>query len=206
MSMQNIALNFELKRKLFHLYSLIFPLIYLFVTKLSMCVFLVLVTSFTLYIDISRHYDPKIKDLIKKILGDIIRKEEESGEFVLSGSSFMALGFLISCLFFSKGLAITCWLILIISDCLAAIVGVAIGTPLSNGKSLAGSVAFMLSSLLISVICHFLIGYDTTFMIIFLSCLVTTSLEFYSKQIKVNDNLSIPLSYGFTTVILSLFL
>lgn len=204
--MQSIALSFELKRKLFHLYSLIFPLIYLFVTKLSMCIFILLVASITLYLDISRHYNPKIKDLIKRILGKFLRKEEESGEFVLSGSSYMALGFLISCLFFSKGLAITSWMILIISDCLAAIVGVTVGTPLANGKSIAGSVAFMLSALLVSIICYFLIGYDTTFGIIFLSCLLATLVEFFSGVIKVNDNLSIPLTFGFTTVLLGLFL
>jgi dolichol kinase len=164
-----------------------------------------MVTSLTLYLDISRHYNPKIKDLITRILGKFLRKEEESGEFVLSGSSFMALGFLISCLFFSKGLAVTSWLILIISDCLAAIVGITVGTPLANGKSVAGSGAFMVSAFLISIICYFLIGYNTTFGIIFISCLLTTLAEFYSKQIKVNDNLSIPLTYGFATLFFSLF-
>jgi dolichol kinase len=100
-----------------------------------MALTLAVIAGITLYLDISRHYNPKIKELIKNIFGKIIREEEDSGQFVLSGASYMALGFLVSCLLFSKGLAITSWLVLIVSDCFAAIVGMNYGSPLFNGKS-----------------------------------------------------------------------
>lgn len=202
---QNQDFNFELKRKLFHLGSLIFPLIYLFMDRLSMSVLLLIISIVTLYLDISRNYDAKIKGVIENIFGHLLRKEEESGNFALSGASFMALGFLITCLLFAKGLAITSWLILTISDCLAAIFGLRYGTKLSNGKSLVGAGVFFLSTLIISIISFFLVNYYTTFKIIILSSILTTLMEFYSNKIRFNDNLSIPLTYCLSTVFWGLF-
>ena len=193
--------NFECRRKSFHLLSLIVPLTYLMVSKLSMSILLLFWMTITLYLDISRHYNPQIKDLIQKIFGNIIRLQEKSGKFNLSGVSFMAMGFLIPCLMCSKGLAINSWLILIISDCLAALVGTKIGTPLSNGKSIAGSLAFVTSALIVSLVCYFLIPFDTTPSVILAGCILTGLVEFYSKTIWINDNLSIPLTYALSTYV-----
>ena len=202
--MYTTELNFEIQRKVFHLCSLIFPIAYLFIPKMIMALTLAVIAGITLYLDISRHYNPKIKGLIKNIFGKIIREEEDSGQFVLSGASYMALGFLVSCLLFSKGLAITSWLVLIVSDCFAAIVGMKYGSPLFNGKSYAGAFSFFISSVLISVMTYFIIGYSTSFVIILISSLVTTIVEFFSDQIKVNDNFSVPLTYALVTFVLSL--
>ena len=147
--MFNEDFNFEVKRKIFHLYSLILPLFYIVTPKIFMSIFLVALTGFTLYIDISRHHNDKIKGLTNKFFGKYLRSKEQPGNLSLSGASFMALGFLISCLFFSKGLAITSWFIVIISDCLAALVGKKLGEPLANGKSLVGAGTFFVSSILI---------------------------------------------------------
>ena len=133
-----------------------------------------------------------------------MREDEESGQFVLSGASYMALGLLTSCLLFSKGLAITSWLVLIVADCFAAIIGMKYGSPLFNGKSYVGSVSFFISSVLISVMTYFIVGYSTSFFIILVSSLATTIVEFFSDQIKVNDNFSIPITYALVTFLLSL--
>lgn len=197
-------LNFEIKRKAFHICSLIFPFAYLFTSKLIMAIILTIIAGITFYLDISRHYNQKIKGLIDNIFGKLLRPQENSGNFALSGASYMAFGFLISCLFFSKGLAITSQLILIISDCLAAIIGMQYGSSLYNGKSYAGSVSFFLSAVLISILTYFTIGYNTNFIIILISSLLATGVEFFSNDIKINDNLSIPLTYAFSTFFLSL--
>ncbi|MBY0533706.1 MAG: SEC59/DGK1/VTE5 family protein [Rickettsiaceae bacterium] len=202
--MYNTELNFEIQRKVFHLCSLIFPIAYLFTSKIIMAIIITVVTGITLYLDISRHYNPKIKELIKNIFGKFLREDEESGQFVLSGASYMALGLLTSCLLFSKGLAITSWLVLIVADCFAAIIGMKYGSPLFNGKSYVGSVSFFISSVLISVMTYFIVGYSTSFFIILISSLVTTIVEFFSDQIKVNDNFSIPITYALVTFLLSL--
>ncbi len=191
--MEDELINFEIRRKLFHLCSLIFPLTYVFVTKMYMATALTIITGITLYLDISRHYNNKIKDLIAKFFGTLMREEEASG-----------FGFLLSCLLFSKGLVLVSWLILIVGDCFAAIMGMRFGSPLFNGKSLVGAASFFISSVFISIIMYFILPYDTGFFIILFSSLITTLVEFFSDQIKVNDNLSIPLVYCFTTFVLSL--
>lgn len=198
------TLNFELQRKIFHLLSLAFPLFYIFIPKIHMGIALVIISGITLYLDTSRHYNPKIKELVDKFFQKLQRPEEKSGKFALSGSTYMAFGFLLTCLLFSKGLAITSWVIMIISDCLAAIIGKKFGRPLYNGKSYAGASAFFVSALLISIISYFVISYSTNFITIIISCLLCTLAEFFSKEIGINDNLSIPFLYCLSTFILSM--
>ncbi|MFK7968673.1 MAG: hypothetical protein AB8B68_05990 [Rickettsiaceae bacterium] len=204
--MQNEAFNFEVQRKTFHLYGLIFPLAYSFSSKMTASICLLIITGVTLYIDISRHRNQKIKEVVDKFFYKYLRNKEKNNSLSLSGASYMALGLLISCIFFSKGLAITSWFILIISDCVAALIGIKYGIPLQNGKSLFGAGAFFISSIFISIFAYFFISHNTSFTIIIFSSAVATLAEFYADQIKVNDNLSIPLSYCTTTVILGLIL
>lgn len=195
--------DFEKKRKAFHLSAIILPLIYIFISRTSITLMLFIVTAATLYLDISRHSSIKISEFVTKFFTKIMRADESNGSFALSGSSFMMLGFFLTALLFPKNLAICSWLILIVSDCLAALVGTKIGNSLNNGKSFAGSTAFLLSAIFISILVYFYLGFNTSFIIIIISAIATTAIEFYSKDLKVNDNLSIPLTYCFSTAILS---
>lgn len=197
--MQTTDFNFETKRKTFHVSSLVFPILYLNIQTKYMIAILFLTSIITLYMDISRHYNSQIKDFVNKFLKSFMRKSEESGSFKLSGASFMIVGFLFSAIFFSKGLAITSWLILIISDPLAALVGIKIGKKLSNGKSIEGAIAFLVSSIFISMLCYYFVRYNTGFSVIIISCIITTAIEFFSQKVNIDDNLSIPLVYCFST-------
>jgi dolichol kinase len=204
--MQTKIFKFEIQRKTFHLYSLIIPLFYLFSSKLIITTLLFLLTACILYVDIARNYNLYIKKFTDRFLRKFMRPEEQSGLFRLSGSSFMAIGFFLTALLFSKGLAISSWLILIIADCLAALVGTKIGKPLENGKSLEGSIAFLISAIFISMLVYFFIGYHTSFTVIIISSVVTTIGEFYAKDLLINDNLLIPLTYCFSTIIFTFIL
>lgn len=195
--------DFEKKRKAFHLSAIILPLIYIFISRTSITILLFIITAATLYLDISRHSSIKISEFVTKFFIKIMRADESNGSFALSGSSFMMLGFFLTALLFPKNLTICSWLILIVSDCLAALVGTKIGKSLNNGKSVAGSTAFLLSAIFISILVYFYLGFNTSFIIIIISSIATTAIEFYSKDLKVNDNLSIPLTYCFSTAILS---
>ncbi len=196
-------LSFEKKRKIFHVSGLLFPLIYLFISKFQLLVLLFLIIAVTIALDTSRHYNPKIKILVDKFFSPIMRKSEMSGSFRLSGLSYMLAGLFLSALFFSKDLAITSWLILIIADPIATLTGMKIGTRKFNGKTLEGSYAFLVSAIFISILSYFYIRYNTSFLVIILSCLVATALEFYSKKLNVDDNLLIPLGYGLATSLLN---
>jgi|GEM_PF-248597 len=198
----NVDFNWELRRKFFHCASIVFPITYLFLTKLTMVITMLVITGIILYADISRHHNKKIQDLVDKIFKKLMREREYSGTFKLSGTSYMFLGFFISCILFSKGTAISAMLVLIISDTASAIVGKAVEHAKPGKKTLEGAAAFLLTSFLIGVLSYTFEAYDTGFFSILIAAIVTTYVEFYSDKIGVNDNLTIPISYGITISIL----
>jgi dolichol kinase len=125
-----------------------------------------------------------------------MRPEEVSGSFKLSGVSYMFLGFFISCVLFSKGTAISSFLVLIISDSAASIIGTQVGIPRANGKSIEGSVAFGGSAFLIGMLSYTFHAYSASFFSIIAASIITTLVEYHSGTYKVNDNIAIPITYG----------
>lgn len=201
--MNNAEFKFELDRKLFHFSSALIPLIYIFTSKLAMCLILLLIATIILYIDISRHYNKNFQGFVDKFFKKIMRPSELSGSFSLTGISFFFLGALLVTALFSKGLAIASISVWIFADSAAALVGVQYGLPIRNGKSIIGSCAFFCSATLISTFCYFIVEYATSFKIIIIASIFTTIAEFYSKELHINDNFFIPLIYGLLTFILS---
>ncbi len=197
--------DLELKRKYFHCASIIFPLTYLFTDKLTMVIILMISTGVAVSVDISRHYNKQIQGIVDRFFTSIMRREEASGSFRLSGVSYMFLGLFVSCVLFSKGVAISSFLVLVISDTVAALVGKQIGKPLENGKSLEGSIAFFVSAIIISMLAYTFEHYNARFMTVILACIATTAVEFYSDRIKINDNLAIPVVYGLCMSLLGFF-
>lgn len=204
--MQRTDLSFEIRRKTFHLYGLIFPIFYLVIAKFWMVFLLSLLTCVVLYLDICRHYNTQIQIWTNKIFARFMRKSEQSGSFALSGASFMICGFFITSLCFSKGLVITSWLILIIADPAASLVGIIVGHHAISGKSLEGALAFMICAVFCSLLGSFYIGYQASLINILASCLMTTIIELYAKKIRVDDNLLIPLTYCSATSMLALII
>lgn len=195
---------FELKRKIFHLSAIFFPFLYIFISKYLMCSILFIACTIILFVDIYKHRSVKIKELAESFFNPILRPQEKNGQFRLSGASYMFTGLFLSALLFPKGLTINAWLILIISDSVAAIIGMSYGTTLSNGKSLAGSAAFFMSAVLVSVFSYFMAPHNITFSIIIMACFAATMVEFFSSSIKINDNFTIPLAYSLSVIILNL--
>lgn len=199
-------LEHELRRKLFHLTSVIIPVIYIFVAKIWMVLIMMIIAFTTSSLDTTRHYNTKIQALVDKFLSQFMRDREKSGTFVLSGASYMMSSFFLVILFFSKGLAIASMLVLIVADASAAIVGTRIGIPMDNGKSIAGSVAFLVSAIMISTLSHTVVYYKANFFIIILASLIATLAEYYASLIKMNDNLTIPLVFAISVTFFAWFL
>ncbi len=63
-----------------------------------------------------------------------------------------------------------------------------------------------LKTIFISILVYVFIGYHTSFTVIIISSIVATISEFYSKELSINDNLLIPLSYCFSTIIFTFIL
>ncbi len=192
----------ELKRKAFHILSLFFPLSYVFISKPLAITLMLLITIITIFIDVARHYNRSIREIVDKFFLSIMRPFEKSGFYKLSGSSYMALGFLISTIIFSKGVAIASCCVLVISDSFAALFGKKIGRDSNHGKSFEGATAFFLSALMISMFAFQIESFNTNFWILVIASLATSSVEYYSYQIGINDNLTIPLTFGSVVTLL----
>ncbi|NQU68775.1 MAG: dolichol kinase [Candidatus Marinimicrobia bacterium] len=154
--------------------------------------FLVL-TAIYLSIDISRLKFQPVGVIYKKIFGILVRNEESSR---LTGASFAFVGASITLLLFDTVTAISAILIIGLSDAMAAIVGRKYGHTRIGRKSLEGSFAFFLVTLLI------LYGYTgmdiSKGLIISFAC---TILELLLPE-WLNDNFMIPIAAGLLITIL----
>jgi dolichol kinase len=191
----------ELKRKLFHCIGLVFPLAYCFMDKISMVTMLFLAAVMVLYIDSIRHNNIQLQNIIKKFFHSIIREHEKSGTHNLSGISYFVSGLFLSCLLFPKSVAITSWAVLIVADSLAALTGKAIGKPYVGDKSIEGSIAFLVSTIMISIMMLGFTDYAATFISIVITSIIVTYVELYADRIGINDNFTIPISFGLSLII-----
>lgn len=125
-----------------------------------------------------------------------MRDHERSSQIRPSGASCMMAGFFFSCLFFNKGVAISSWMVLIVSDSCAALFGKQIGIPRNHGKSLEGSTAFFVSAVLITLLVHSFIPYKANFLSIVIASAITSIIEYHEHQVGFDDNLTIPLTFS----------
>ena len=203
--MQSQDLRKELHRKSFHLLALFFPLIYIFISKLWMILTTLVCISLPIYIDISRHYNTKVQGLVNLFLTPFMRQGEENGNFKLSGVTYMMLGIGLTVILFSKSVAIISLMVLILADTNAALVGKRMGgMSFTNNKTLAGSIAFFMTAFMIALCAQVFFGLGLTFLAIIIASLFSAIVELFSKDIGVNDNLSIPLTYGLLLTVLSM--
>jgi dolichol kinase len=117
----------------------------------------------------------------------------------------MFLGFFITTVLFSKGTAISAFLVLIVADTAAAIVGKHVGKEYKYGKSIEGTSAFFLSAFLIGLLSYTMFDYGASFFTILIASIASSAVEFYSNKYNIDDNLAIPVTYGMVISILGFF-
>jgi dolichol kinase len=174
----------EIRRKVVHMATLIIPLGYGLTSKDTVIVFLLPFFLCYLSVDLLRHFHSGLVSIFRKyFFGRVLREEESPG---LMGSTYFLFSTLLVILLFPKPIAIASLLILIFSDTAAALVGKGIGRIPIFSKTLEGSMAFFISSLLIVWIYPNLNRFSGS-----LAALGATVVELL--PIRVNDNLTIPL-------------
>jgi dolichol kinase len=177
----------EILRKIVHLATLIVPFGYALTSEETAILFLVPFFLALLSVDLLRHFHSGMASLFRKyFFGRVLREKEES---TLMGSTYFIFSTILTILLFPKPIAIASILILILSDTAAALVGKWIGRVKMFGKTLEGSMAFLITSLLIVWIYPHLNRFSGS-----LAALGATLIELL--PIKLNDNLSIPLVAG----------
>lgn len=181
-----------------HLSSLIYPIFYYF-NDSRICI--VAITSFIFFavlaVDFMRSKNKELNHLFIKYFKFSLR---ESEMFCFTGATYFMLGTVCTFLFFQKSVAIIAIFVLVISDSAASIIGLLYGkNKLVGDKSMEGTLAFFISAIVISCVGHFIFGIHVFPLLI--ASLVATIFELLSKELKIDDNILIPMGYALASSI-----
>ena len=185
---KDISLSAELIRKGIHLFALVIPVGYYFVSFPVAVVGISAPAAIAILLDLARFKRWRLWTLVSRLLTPIIRDHEVRGGF--TGASYILTASAIVIVVFPKSIAIAAITFIIIGDTAAALVGRMWGRhKLIGRKSIEGSSACLLSLILVS----FLIpGLPTPVGIVgaVSACLA----EAFSG--KIDDNLAVPVFSG----------
>ena len=145
-------------------------------------------------IDIARQNYKKFNEVFVKLFSKILRDKEMRGEFC--GTSYVAIAACLCFALFKGEFAVTAFIILTISDTLAALFGKSINSKEFFEKSKAGSIAFFVSAMIVLISCG--IFYDAAWWFYVFgsfSVFVVTMFEARPSFINIDDNLAIPVGF-----------
>ena len=183
--MNQFSLRREFLRKILHIVVLVFPLFLLEFGK-SICFpyFLVISILFILF-DIFRIKNSGVKLFYDRYFSIVTKKYEVDK---LTSASYVFLSLIIVVLLFDETSAAAALTIMILSDPIASLVGRVFGNlKLIGNKTLEGSIAFFISSVIILLLYNF-----EAFEVLIVS-MGATLIELFSKKIRIDDNFLIPL-------------
>jgi len=174
----------EFYRKLIHISSSIIPLSILYFSKEYILPYIILISILLPTLDYLRRDNNFIKKYYN-ILFNIVTRPSETRK--LTGGSWVFISSALTLILFPENIAIVSLLVMSLSDSAAALVGIKYGKTNLFNKTLEGSMAFFITTL---IIIHLLIEIPIYLTII--CSLIITFVELLSFK-KINDNLSIPL-------------
>ncbi len=193
----NISYKQEILRKGIHLASLSIPVSYIFFTQENMLSVLVPATILFIIFDLLSQNVRFFIDLMLKYFGKILRPHEKKGKGLFNGATWVLISATICVLAFPKIITITGFTILIISDICAALIGRRFGKHGFFDKSWEGTIAFIISAIAIIFIYYNMFNLPFSYLVIgVIAATIGGFVEAISKVIKIDDNLSIPISVG----------
>ncbi len=194
-----ISYRQEVFRKLIHLSSLWMSLFILLLPKWwAFSVFaVVLVLVVVIEVGYNRNW-PLVHPLYHFFFSKMMRAKEPGQKFQFSGGPPVLLAACMSVLLFAKPYAFCALTIMLLSDTAAALVGRRWGvTKFKNGKSMEGTLAFILVGWLVIVITGICMNFTGREFAFGLAAVFLASIaECHNKKIRIDDNFSIPLIIG----------
>lgn len=185
----------EIARKSIHFCSIVIPIFYFFTPReVALEVFIPL-TVITLIVDVARHYYRPLEALFNRTFGQILRSHESDRERKrLNGATWVLISATLAILIFPKLIAITGFLVLIISDMTAALVGKRVGKHRFLSKTREGSLAFFISAVLIIIAVPKIDYIAGEYFIGVCAAAIATVVE--ALPVDMDDNFSVPMSFG----------
>ncbi|RKY61021.1 MAG: hypothetical protein DRP96_04425 [Candidatus Neomarinimicrobiota bacterium] len=140
----------ELGRKFIHYLAALIPLTYhFFLDKKPAVIILSFVVAVMLIIEFMRFAIPSCRNIYNRYFGKMTRPHERTKN--LTGATYLLMGSLLVVAIFPKELAVIAMFFVQVGDPSACLVGMSIGKiRLSRSKTLEGTLAFILSSLLVT--------------------------------------------------------
>jgi len=195
---KNISYRHEVLRKGIHMCSLSIPVIYFYLDKFTAALILGILAATAIIIDVVTKLSPQMREVYFKIFGGILRRHEKFDKrILLNGASWVLISAFLTVLIFPKLIAITALAVLVISDIAAALFGRKFGKTPFFDKSLEGSTAFFISGALVVSYISFMNGLPVYFYLFgIISVIAAAVIEAASTVLKMDDNLSVPMSIG----------
>ena len=191
----NSSYTVELIRKAIHLSSLTFVIVYFYATRSFALTLIVPLTIIVMTLDIARYYHRPLEEWFYKIFGWLLRRHEsDKKKKRLNGASYMLISATLCVFIFPKMIALTSFIILIVSDTTSALIGRRFGKHRFFGKSLEGSAAFLSSAMLVILLTPKVEYVAGEYIIGIASACVGTVAE--ALPWEIDDNLSVPLAVG----------
>lgn len=196
---KDISFQQEMLRKTIHLTSLAIPIIYIFVDRYFALSILIPMALIAVVIDVLSKKNVKFRELFINFFGEMLRKhEKKKKKFTLNGASWVLISACIMVFVFPKIIAITAFSILILSDISAALIGRKFGKNKLFNKTWEGTTAFIIVALIVVFIYGLIFSAPQAFFVFgILSAIISGFVEAASKKLKLDDNLTIPVSAGF---------
>ncbi|MDR2944224.1 MAG: hypothetical protein LBU81_03970 [Methanosarcinales archaeon] len=192
----------EVARKVLHMCSFLIVLFIYFTDKITACL-VIGVLLLLLFIGNTLILSSRFKilnDIKVKYFSFLLRDNEKDGYI---SSNWFLLGCFLCVFLFPKYAAMSAITVLIFGDAFAALIGMKFGKhKFKNGKSLEGTLGFTAVSFL--CVAAFMIFPETGNRFIAAAAAsvpIAAIAELYSKQIKIDDNLTIPLTFGFSMAV-----
>jgi len=182
---RGLSIKNELMRKSIHICNSLFAYSLFFFNQRDFAIAIGICTIGIILFEIARVKSHKVSTFFIKIFGPIIRDFEGGGR--LTGATYVMVSSFFVLLFFDKYVCITSILIMSYSDTAAAIIGKMYGKTKIFKKTLEGSLAFFITSLIIILI----MAPEVNLGLGLVAILAATIVE--SLPISVDDNLSVPL-------------
>jgi dolichol kinase len=139
-----------------------------------------------------------LKWLRNKLFGKMLRPHEKESMYTFNGATWVFIAASLTFLLFPKIIAVTAFSILIISDVSAALIGRKFGRiTIFEHKSVEGTAAFIVSASILVMLYGLLFGAPSSFYYVgFVAAFIGGIVEAASKKLRIDDNLTIPLSIG----------
>ena len=195
-----ISYKEEIKRKLVHLSSLWMAAATLLLPRWGSCLlfFLLLVLTLLAEHDYANGGPWYLGRLYGKIFGKMLRNEVKPGQWIVSGGAPVLAAALLVNVLFPPFIAASALAVMLTGDAAAALIGRRFGKHRTvNGKSWEGFAAFVIVGFAALAAVLAVVGLFPAFWLWgLLGVLLAALAELFQKQLKVDDNFSIPLCVG----------